>query len=88
MQQKQKIEESQKARMEQEERIKNAKEKNDSELQRKRKVIYIIFTSVKFISFYIKQRNMNQNKRRQRKREKYMKRNRLGKKKKMQSNRF
>ena len=42
MQQKQKIEESQKARLEQEERIKNAKEKNDGELQRKRKVIFTI----------------------------------------------
>jgi len=38
IQQKQKIIESQKGRIEQEERIKNAKEKNDSELQRKRKV--------------------------------------------------
>ena len=43
IQQKQKIEESQKARMEQEERIKNAKEKNDGELQRKRKVIFLIY---------------------------------------------
>lgn len=50
IQQKQKIEESQKARMEQEERIKNAKEKNDGELQRKRKVIFII----KFIYYFNK----------------------------------
>ena len=94
MQQKQKIEESQKTRLEQEERINNAKDKNDTELQRKRKVNILIIFYLKLNKlltiniFYFKKRILNQNRKKQRKKGKFTRKKWLDKRPKTPNNLF